>query len=63
MTIQMVLDNVCAQAYDRLADHTGIMDLKHPFKMSNHAAIPAPTLTTINARLEEGVAISRPVEE
>jgi len=62
MTIQMALDAVGAAMYDRLADHTGIMDLKHPFKMSNHAAIPAPTLTTINARLEEGIAISRPVE-
>ena len=62
MTMQMVLDNMFARAFDRLADHISIMDLKHPFKMSNHAAIPAPTLTTINARLEEGLAISRPVE-
>ena len=63
MTGQLALDNWTARAYDRMAPSTGIMDLRIPFRVSNHAAIPAPVLSTINARLEEGDDESVTVEE
>lgn len=63
MSGQLLLDNKTARAYSRHAPHTGIMDLKRPFRVSNHASIPAPALSTINAKLEEGDALSVPVEE
>lgn len=54
MSGQLALDNYTARAFDRLAPCTGIMDLSRPFRVSNHGAIPAPVLSTINHRLEEG---------
>lgn len=63
MTGQLCLDNHTAAAFDRMAPYTGIMDLKRPFRVGNHASIPAPVLSTINARLEEGDDLSIPVED
>lgn len=63
MTGQLCLDNSTTRAFDRMAPHTGIMDLKRPFRVGNHASIPAPVLSTINARLEEGDELSVPVED
>lgn len=54
MSGQLALDNFTARAFDRLAPSTGIMDLDVPFQVSDHAMQPAPVLSTINARLEEG---------
>lgn len=58
MTGQLLLDNWTARKYGRMESHTGIMDLKHPFRVSDHAAIPATVLSTVNARYEEGDALS-----
>lgn len=58
MTGQLALDNWAASYYDRHAAKNGLMDLGHPFRVSNHSSIPSPTLTTINSRVEEGDDIS-----
>lgn len=63
MTGQLALDNWTARAYERLAPYTGIMDLRTPFRVGDHAAIPTPVLSTINSRLEEGDDESVTVEE
>lgn len=52
MTGQLALDNEIAAAFDRLAPYTGIMDLRRPFRVSDHAQIPAPVMSTINHRIE-----------
>lgn len=56
MTGQLTLDNYTTDKYRRMEAHTGIMDLKHPFRVSNHANLPATVMSTWNARLEEGDA-------
>lgn len=63
MTGQLTLDNWTTQKYLRMESHTGLMDLKHPFRVSNHAAIPATVLSTVNARYEEGDALSVAMED
>lgn len=52
MSGQLALDNEMAEAYERLAPHTGLMDLRRPYQVSDHAMTPAPVLSTINRRLE-----------
>lgn len=63
MTGQLPLDNWTARAFERMAPYTGIMDLRRSYRVSDHGAIPAPALSTINARLEEGDEVSVIVEE
>lgn len=63
MSGQLALDNWTARAYDRLAPSTGMMGLDAPFQVSDHAMIPAPVMSTINARLEEGEDLSVEVED
>ena len=63
MTGQLLLDNWTTEKYLRMESHTGLMDLKHPFRVSNHAAIPATVLSTVNARYEEGDELSVPRED
>lgn len=61
MSGQLTLDNFTARALARLKPSLGLMDMDHPFRVSNHASIPAPVLSTINARLEEGDDLSVPM--
>lgn len=61
MSGQLALDNVTARAFERLKPSTGFMDLKKVFGVSNHANIPAPVISTINARIEEGNDLSVPM--
>jgi hypothetical protein len=61
MSGQLALDNVTARALSRMAPYTGFMDFKAAFRVSDHAAIPAPVLSTINNRLAEGDALSVPM--
>lgn len=63
MSGQLALDNQMAEAYERLAPHTGLMDLRRPFWVSDHAMTPAPVLSTINRRLEYCDDNAVPVEE
>lgn len=61
MSLQLALDNATARAMARMKPSTGFMDFKKSFRVGNHAAIPAPVLSTINARLEEGDDLSIPM--
>lgn len=61
MSGQLALDNITARALARMRPSTGFMDFKRAFRVSNHAAQPAPVLSTINARLEEGDELSVPM--
>ena len=46
-----ILDNHFSKHFERMAPHTGIMDLTKPFTVGNHARQPEPILHTINHRL------------
>jgi hypothetical protein len=61
MSGQLAVDNVTARAFERLRPSTGFMDLKTVYGVSNHANIPAPVISTINARIEEGNDLSVPM--
>lgn len=58
MSGSLALDNWSTSYVDRHAAHNGVMDLGRPFWVSNHSSIPAPVLSTLNARIEEGDDIS-----
>lgn len=51
MTGMCILDNHLLEHFNRMAPHTGLMDLSRPFTVSNHARQPEPILHTINQRL------------
>jgi len=59
---QLLLDNKTTDAMERLAPHTGVMDLNRPFRVSRNIAHPTPTLSTTNAWIMEGDEISKPKE-
>lgn len=61
MSGQLALDNQTARDLARMKPYTGFMDFKGAFRVSDHSAIPAPVLSTINHRLEEGDALSVPM--
>lgn len=51
MTGMVIPDNHLLEHFNRMAPHTGMMDLSKPFTVSNHARQPEPILHTINQRL------------
>lgn len=55
---ELPLDHKNAEALDRLAPYTGVMDLNRPFTVSRNVTLPPPLVATITNWIIEGDQIS-----
>lgn len=60
MSGTIAVDNQIAAMFERHAPYMGIMDLQHPYRVSNHCMIPHPVVSTFNNMLEITDALCKP---